>query len=737
MGKRLSSPDRLLLLALGLGLGLALALLWTLDGGPVPTARAASFTVTRTDDPAPDGCNPGDCSLREAIIDANATPGADTISLGPGAHTLAIAGIDEDLATTGDLDITDDLTISGVNSATTIIDGGGLDRVFDVIAGNVTFSGVTIRNGAATEAGIDTGGGIRYQVENGTLNIVSSALSSNTSTDDGGAICVTEVATATRINITASDFISNISLDDDGGAFAHVAPTTTVTIVDSTFRGNRAGSSNDDGGALVFKQDPATITISNSHFIDNAAPQEGGALHTEADVYAIEIVGSTFQRNESLGGGAINFEGITVTAMIANSHFVSNTARGEGGALRMDNDGQILTISNSTFISNTVGSPINDGGGALCFEDRVTATVASSTFDRNTSAAAGGAIRAKGGSTVLTITECALISNSATTNGGAIQFDASYGTLAIANVTISDNDARLNGGGIAVGGNTATTIKLNNVTIANNAADANRDGTGDGGGLWITNILPDVVSIANSILANNTDAGNEAPDCFGAASITSYGHNLIGNGTGCGTTPATGDQIGTDATPIDPMLDALTGFPAYHPLLVDSPAINTANPAAAGSAFPACLAADQRGITRPQCRRCDIGAYEAVLKLSIGKGGPDRTTAGNPITYTLTITNDSEFTTTNLVITDAIPAGSNHVPSGGGTRVGDVVRWTLPSLAPGNYAQVQFVVTATEAITNSEYCVSCAEGASAMGAEAVVTNVGLWAVYLPLVARAY
>ena len=76
MGKRLSSPDRLLLFAIGLGLGLALVLLWTLGGGLAPTAHAASFTVTRTDDPAPDGCTPGDCSLREAIIDANAAPGA-------------------------------------------------------------------------------------------------------------------------------------------------------------------------------------------------------------------------------------------------------------------------------------------------------------------------------------------------------------------------------------------------------------------------------------------------------------------------------------------------------------------------------------------------------------------------------------------------------------------------------------------------------------------------------------
>ena len=59
-------------------------------------------------------------------------PGADTITLPSGIYTLSIAGADEQAAKTGDLDITDDLTISGAVEATTIVDGGGLDRVFEV-----------------------------------------------------------------------------------------------------------------------------------------------------------------------------------------------------------------------------------------------------------------------------------------------------------------------------------------------------------------------------------------------------------------------------------------------------------------------------------------------------------------------------------------------------------------------------------------------------------------------------
>ena len=52
------------------------------------TARAGGPVVTRADDPAPDGCKPGDCSVREALEDAS---GGQTISFniaGAGPHVI-------------------------------------------------------------------------------------------------------------------------------------------------------------------------------------------------------------------------------------------------------------------------------------------------------------------------------------------------------------------------------------------------------------------------------------------------------------------------------------------------------------------------------------------------------------------------------------------------------------------------------------------------------------------------
>ena len=103
-------------------------------------AGAAPFEVNSTAD-APDAspgdgvcqtASPGTCTLRAAIQEANALPGADTIHVPAQTYTLTIAGAGEDLAATGDLDISDEVTIQGDDAATTIIDGGGLDRVFEV-----------------------------------------------------------------------------------------------------------------------------------------------------------------------------------------------------------------------------------------------------------------------------------------------------------------------------------------------------------------------------------------------------------------------------------------------------------------------------------------------------------------------------------------------------------------------------------------------------------------------------
>ena len=134
---------------------LTLAVVTLLLVGSEKPAHAATFAVTSTSDAVDsntlDGvCNDGlgNCTLRAAIMQANALPGADTITVPAGTYTLSIAGAGEDAGASGDLDIGGDLTINGGGSATTIVDGADLDRVFHIVGGAIVISGLTIQNGA-------------------------------------------------------------------------------------------------------------------------------------------------------------------------------------------------------------------------------------------------------------------------------------------------------------------------------------------------------------------------------------------------------------------------------------------------------------------------------------------------------------------------------------------------------------------------------------------------------------
>jgi CSLREA domain-containing protein len=108
------------------------------------SASAANFTVTTMADTA-DGVCDADCSLREAVIAANALPGSDTIDVPAGTYPLTRAGACEDAAMTGDLDITGSVQIHGRGMGA-IIDGGGLDRIFQVLGGSLMLSGIALQN---------------------------------------------------------------------------------------------------------------------------------------------------------------------------------------------------------------------------------------------------------------------------------------------------------------------------------------------------------------------------------------------------------------------------------------------------------------------------------------------------------------------------------------------------------------------------------------------------------------
>src|SRR5262245_15221377 len=187
-------------------------------------ALAATFTVDSTADQV--DAKPGDgkcatavgtCTLRAAIQEAN-EGGGGTINLNPGTYTLAIAPNGAlPLAATGDLDVYGALTIAGGGAATTIIDGGGVDRVFAMqVASRVEISDVTIRNGLA-QPGDDGGGIVNY----GNLSLENVTVSGNKTRSD-----------------------ATLSADAPGGGIFNAA---TLQLRNCTISGNSAA---DTGGGI-------------------------------------------------------------------------------------------------------------------------------------------------------------------------------------------------------------------------------------------------------------------------------------------------------------------------------------------------------------------------------------------------------------------------------------------------------------------------------------------------------
>jgi uncharacterized repeat protein (TIGR01451 family) len=108
--------------------------------------------------------------------------------------------------------------------------------------------------------------------------------------------------------------------------------------------------------------------------------------------------------------------------------------------------------------------------------------------------------------------------------------------------------------------------------------------------------------------------------------------------------------------------------------------------------------------------------------LTISKVAPATALAGDPVTYTLTITNSGALIAANVQVRDVLPAGATYIS--GGSVVGDEVQWSLPSLdGYGTVAEVQYVVAAATDLHNSTYSVSASGGYSASGGETVTTRV--------------
>jgi CSLREA domain-containing protein len=614
------------------------------------SSHAENFTVDQFEDAV--DANPGDqrcataaghCSLRAAVQEANTLAGIDIITLPSGTYSLSLGAAGEDNAAEGDLDITDDLTLQGAGAASTIIDAGMRDRIFDVHRApdkttEVSVSGVSLINGALATQG-QHGGAV---LNTGTLHLTDTLFNANRVSgpeSQGGALCnVGGVTTIERVEFRSNQARLN------GGALCNL-DGGAISITNSRFALNRTeaadGSAHHHGGSIVSF---GTLII-NDTFLDNTErgandPADsfyGGALFIAngfASLDRVTITGST----SVLHGGAIHAgshssgdDNLSAELMILRSRISDNRITGGSGALTdPQGAGVFITGDSKVYIHDSEISG-NDARGScsVCavsgggiYNNMGDLTLNSVRVTGNHAARWGGGIY-NGVNQRLAITNSIVTENTAGTGGGGIAAEYSEAGTPTATVDyslISENVA-LFGGGLA------GSAIVRNSTFWANKVTTEQTGSGFGSAVLIpasfTEASTNLVRNFRTELINVTVANNEARSTGGQLG-NALGGTLLLTSTIVAAPNNTVNCVGVMSTSdynIDS--DGSCGLNGDHDQAVDpqvveladnggptaSVALDDASPVIASVAGDICPQLDQRLFRRPT-EQCDPGAFQ-------------------------------------------------------------------------------------------------------------------------------
>ena len=236
-------------------------------------------------------------SLRQALADAAAVPGADVITFAPGlsGQVISLNGV-ADVAGASALIVDDSggvtVDASALPGGITLTASGPGYRAFRVASGSsVTLRGLTV-SGFTGESGFG-GGAIRNA---GTLALERCTLSGNSASADGGAIFTGGTLTLTHCTLSGN-------YSEGGGGISNFS---TLTLTHCTLSGN---SSSDTGGAI--ENQSGTLTLTNTIIAGNTAPA-GADIFNRLNGILTRVGVNTVPAVE--GNGAIDGTGTISTA---------------------------------------------------------------------------------------------------------------------------------------------------------------------------------------------------------------------------------------------------------------------------------------------------------------------------------------------------------------------------------------------------------------------------------------
>ena len=542
----------------------------------------AIFTVGSLSDSGPD-------TLRDAMQQANALPGEDTIQFAPSlsggtinlASQLSVFDGVAVIAPPGGVTI----DLSGADATPNVMDGEGI-RAFSIITRRFTLDGFTISGGDV----------------------------------DGNGGAITSVATA-RVIVRNSVLTGNAAVR--GGAIG--SSGAELVIEDSELSGNVAGV-----GGAIHVSGTDNLEVTRTEIVENTVNGWGGGISTE-NTATVQISESEISFNSSIGeegGGGMYMLGSTFS--IADTSFDENSTRGSGGAIYSDgnNQGVMGTVVNSSITGNYASGR---GGGVFSFLTSMNLTGA--IVSGNEAGGSGGGIGGNG----ISIYSSSIESNSAGGTGGGAELSTVEGqsSFQVEDSTFAFNHSDSGGGGIVIlqggaflrnstfSGNTSngggggalvqnsfgtSVLSMQHLTFVGNAADIDSSGGGSGGGLLIGGNTE--VEISESIFASNFRSNLIPDDLEALTSLLQFNFNLIESTPTGVSISGLGNIIGVDPQ-LGPLADnggpTQTHLPAASSIVVDA-----GNPSFVGDGN------DQRGFGFGRIRDgdddgtavTDIGAVE-------------------------------------------------------------------------------------------------------------------------------
>jgi CSLREA domain-containing protein len=311
-------------------------------------AASATFPVTTAVDHDDAACTVADCTLREAINAANATPDADVITLQAGTFVATTAEFPQ---------ITEPVAITGAGARLTIVDANAREHGLDFDADGSALSGVTVQNAGTVS---DPGEAVSTEksttisdsalrdnfgvgLDNSSLTRLDGDLVTGNRGSTSGGVSATGVMSDGQLLVTRSTVTGNTigtgAPSDPPAYSAGILSEGQTTILDSTVAGNSSGANGIAGNLLAFSGGGVTgaIRIRNSIVsggrssigVDNCAgPVQslGNNIEGDGDTCQLKAAGDKPSTAPLLGALADNGGPTDTLAILAGSPAINTGA---------------------------------------------------------------------------------------------------------------------------------------------------------------------------------------------------------------------------------------------------------------------------------------------------------------------------------------------------------------------------------------------------------------------------